>query len=824
MPFEYIAFISYNRKDIKWASKLQRKIEFYKLPSIITREIPDILLRTYPNLPKKMPRMFRDMTELEPGQDLSMALKKALDSSQYLIVICSPNSAKSEWVNKEIEYFIELGRYDNIIPIIVDGKVHDSDGKKECYPPALLKLCEKVEIIGTDIRDVGGFNACCIKIIARILNIRFEQLWRRYERHMRIKQMSIACLGIISVLISIGVMWLYLDRNSAYSQLSETYSKLQHTMADLNRSNADLKLAYDSIVSANDIIHLKTDSLLKSRLEIQKETDNRKTAQLLKEQQTLMTAVYNSEALLNSGNALEAAEVALKQLKSPSQYSYSPRLEYCLRTALDILESNSMQLIKSYTPSVTFIGYSSRDDQDIVFIEDGKYFFSYSAEIRVFESLTGKIIIQDLGGVQIAGYDASSQNITGYSSHKLFRFHWPTGQYVSKKIDSQKCRNYDGVSRDGKRVFTENSNGEIIWDAEKMEIIAENLSVGLIGKIEDGVSFDGKKYVTIYDGDKGYEVEFESKAKRFINSGINYIQYATDGETIISKYDDGISVDNNNHNISLTIDGDFTEAYQFAISGNKRYLAAGNKIYDLKTGLPVDRYEGSIMKMWMSYDGSTLYTYDNDYIFNIWHRNNDNPLYKSITLDPPPFLLESPGIYSTQDGSLWTIEEKPKYMGERNNSFEDFGKKYNRDRSLYADTDNPITIYDVKTGISIGVPIKINTNSINHVSFSPDNRLIAVTAYNLKTTIYDIKTGEPIQILPFTGDGFLVGSCEFGDDGKLYIGPEFQYDSQDKLLWRDFYLYPDILKHAESVIQSKRKALQVSKNALRTRQLKTTFN
>ena len=69
---------------------------------------------------KKIYPVFRDKTDLTGGKVLN-ALHKELEESQFLIVICSPKSASSEWVSREIQHFIELGQEDNIIPFIVEG-------------------------------------------------------------------------------------------------------------------------------------------------------------------------------------------------------------------------------------------------------------------------------------------------------------------------------------------------------------------------------------------------------------------------------------------------------------------------------------------------------------------------------------------------------------------------------------------------------------------------------------------------------------------------------------------------------------------------------
>ena len=96
--FKYFAFISYSSKDIAWGRKIQRKLEHYRLPARLQKK--DAPSRAYP--------VFRDETDLS-GFKVRDALEKELEDSKYLIVICSPRSAASDWVNDEIRYFIDHG-------------------------------------------------------------------------------------------------------------------------------------------------------------------------------------------------------------------------------------------------------------------------------------------------------------------------------------------------------------------------------------------------------------------------------------------------------------------------------------------------------------------------------------------------------------------------------------------------------------------------------------------------------------------------------------------------------------------------------------------
>ena len=114
----YTAFISYNSKDDKWAKWLQRKLESYNIPVKLGQDQDDE--------PVKKLRVFRYRADLNTVS-LREGLAQELDEARWLIVVCSPNSAKSEWVGMEIQHFIDTGRRDKILPFIVSGTSYADD-------------------------------------------------------------------------------------------------------------------------------------------------------------------------------------------------------------------------------------------------------------------------------------------------------------------------------------------------------------------------------------------------------------------------------------------------------------------------------------------------------------------------------------------------------------------------------------------------------------------------------------------------------------------------------------------------------------------------
>ena len=178
MDNKYFAFISYKREDEEWAIWLQHELEYYHLPSTLNGRA---------DLPKQFRPVFRDVDELKAG-NLPEQIFNALSSSSNLIIVCSPNAAKSKWVNKEINDFIEIGKnrgVDNvsrIFPFIVAGTPHSKDKDSECFPQALRELPDTKERIGGNVNESGRDKAF-IKVLSGMLtNVDFDMMWNRYEQ------------------------------------------------------------------------------------------------------------------------------------------------------------------------------------------------------------------------------------------------------------------------------------------------------------------------------------------------------------------------------------------------------------------------------------------------------------------------------------------------------------------------------------------------------------------------------------------------------------------------------------------------------------------
>ncbi len=73
-------------------------------------------------------RIFRDESSLTANPHLWASITEAMDDSGWCILLLSPDAAESEWVNREVEYWLEHKDPDRIIPVLTDGDFVWADG------------------------------------------------------------------------------------------------------------------------------------------------------------------------------------------------------------------------------------------------------------------------------------------------------------------------------------------------------------------------------------------------------------------------------------------------------------------------------------------------------------------------------------------------------------------------------------------------------------------------------------------------------------------------------------------------------------------------
>lgn len=486
MEQEYYAFISYKREDEKWAKWLQDKLEHYKFPTNLNGRS---------DLPKNIRPTFRDVTDLKPGL-LAEEIDAALRNSQWLIVVCSPRSAKSPWVCKEAQTFIDLGRADHIIPFVIEGNPFSEDTSTECYPEALLNLTGSKELLAANINEMGR-DAAVIKIVARMFGLRFDTLWQRHERERRRRRnwiIAAVALFVLAVLSVAAYIW---QQNKLITQ-----------------SKAELQTAYNNLTVAN----------AKTQQERDRANQERKSAELQKEraelaedsvrvqygiiQQTLNNLRRTTDAK-SQAQSRAAAGAAIKMIENRDSYTArkiameayilcpTPEAERTLRKACE----SDARILKGHSKPVNYSSYNSQSTKIIS--------TSIDSTIKIWDVSSGKCL-KTLKGhsaeVNCAIFSPNDNIIASASNDKTIRI-WSsiTGECLDTFIGHEGAVKGLSFNYSGDYLASASYDNTIrIWSIKEKKCI--DTLVGHSGKVSDVCFFPKDNRIASSSWDKSIKI------------------------------------------------------------------------------------------------------------------------------------------------------------------------------------------------------------------------------------------------------------------------------------------------------------------------------
>ena len=216
---------------------------------------------------RPMNPVFFAPTDIQPG-GLTAELQERLKASRHLIVICSPNSAQSEWVGKEIEFFHSLGRSQNIHFFIVDGTPHSVDPTAECFNPVIDKL-GLPEILGANIHEKIyrllwlNKERAYVQLISKLLGVEFDAIWQRHRR--RLVRLAVAwaigCAAVIAALVCVWRMSQPFDVEVRLNEVSfhnENLPPLKDAVVTMrldNETKSDTLYSLNTSIVFNNIPH-----------------------------------------------------------------------------------------------------------------------------------------------------------------------------------------------------------------------------------------------------------------------------------------------------------------------------------------------------------------------------------------------------------------------------------------------------------------------------------------------------------------------------------------------------------------------------------------
>ena len=294
MTFDYDIFFSYRHKplDAEMTQKIFNLAENYRLPAAVAGDHSG-----------RITRAFRDTEELPVSRILTETIDRALHSSNCLVVVCSRDTPSSEWVDREVETFIRLGRSDHIYPLLITG---DPDVS---FPPS-LKLVPDIHDRVIDARSedisikkmMGKARTGILRVIADVTGCREADLLRedklRRSRAFAVKAAGAAAFFGFTAAVSLGLMRQAQEyRDEANRRERASMEMIRELTYDLPDHLVNIPGAYSKI---SDILQENTRDLNQIiLLSKDKETAQYETA-------------VNYEKLANATSALGSYDDALE--------------------------------------------------------------------------------------------------------------------------------------------------------------------------------------------------------------------------------------------------------------------------------------------------------------------------------------------------------------------------------------------------------------------------------------------------------------------------------------------------------------------------------
>ncbi len=255
----YKAFISYSWADKAWGEWAHRALETYHTPRPLVGKQAALGA-----VPARLTPIFKDREEEAAGAGITASIEAAMTASDFMVVICSPTSARSKWVNHEVAWFKTHRDKRRILALVVGGEPGASfmPGREaeECFPRTLLyevgadlQPTEKREDVplAADARKEGdGKRGAKLKLAAALLGLGLDDLVRRDERRRTIRRRIVT-----TALVGLS-LWMTANTWFAISQRNE--ARAQRALAEQQTENVNAALDY--LVSIFEIANPATDN------------------------------------------------------------------------------------------------------------------------------------------------------------------------------------------------------------------------------------------------------------------------------------------------------------------------------------------------------------------------------------------------------------------------------------------------------------------------------------------------------------------------------------------------------------------------------------
>ena len=254
----YKAFISYSHAiDDRLAPALQASLQRFAKPWNQLRAM----------------RVFVDKASLSANPGLWSTIEAALADSEYFILLASPSSAQSFWVQKEVETWLQLGRANRLLIVLTGGEIRWSlqdravDAAATTALPGVLQGVLQEEPLYTDLQWVRQeehlslqdprFTDAVAGLAATIRGISKDDLYgehvAQHRKVVRLRRVVIAALAVLTAGAVTAASLAVLQRNEARRQAQIALGRQLAAQAESARTQTAVFLPYSIVLGVESI-------------------------------------------------------------------------------------------------------------------------------------------------------------------------------------------------------------------------------------------------------------------------------------------------------------------------------------------------------------------------------------------------------------------------------------------------------------------------------------------------------------------------------------------------------------------------------------------
>ncbi len=680
-------------------------------------------------------KVFRDQTSLSASPQLWTNIEVALSSSEYFILLASPQAAESYWVQREVAYWTQRDtRGEKVLIILTSGEIVWDREKQDFLWPTTTSIPRTL---------CGVFTNEPLFVDLR---------WARSEEHLSVRHPR------------------FQDAIATVAASLHGVPKDELAGEEVRQHRRTLKVVWSVSAALLVLTILAVSFAIRSEMQ-RREAVSRQlavTADTYRENQLDLALLLSLEAL-KTGRTIEARSSLLADL------SYRSHLATLLRG-----HENSVPSV-ALSPDGTVLASAGWDDKIVL--------WDVGTRQRI-----GRPLLGHSDWVQSVLFTPDGRALISVGSDKTLR-RWDLTTFQGEVLQAYKePLTHLSITADGKYLAVGSfGSGIVLWDVASGKTIPSSLTSGK--GVVRALAFSPSGSILAYAFDKGDIVLWDMKVGRLLarlprshSKSISSVRFSPDGTILVSAGDDGMLVFwdvKSRSNIGQPVVAHRAEINGIAFnpSGNVLASASSDKtigLWDVRSHEHVRSLEAHTQAV-MSVQfvrNNILASGGQDHLVLLWDVDQPYAIGRAFASDSdePALSLNPSGDTAASSGKdgqivLWSVgrvlQKSQVLQGHR---AQVSSVTFSHDGSLLASGswDNTVRLWNPGSGKAVSGALVGHSKPVSAVVFSPDSKLLASAGWDNVIRIWDVRAQRTLG-RPLTGHTEPIHSLQFGPDGRVLV-------------------------------------------------------